>query len=105
MFKMADLNSQAWPRFAWAILCILTACLALHFLAKDSVLAAEQAVPEPAASGENTQFYEEADDKDDLVMPAGQLAGIAPCEIQSEFFNAENHEKLANSPVLPPPRP
>ncbi len=104
MFKMANLNSHAWPSYTYAIFCILAACLALHFLAEDSVLVAELAAPDQPAAGENAQFYDESDDKDDLVMPAGQLAGITPSEIQRAFVSAENHEKLANSPVLPPPK-
>ncbi len=104
MFKMADLNSRAWPRCMQAIFCILVACLALHFLAEDSVLVAELAAPDQAASGENPQFIDETDHKDDLVIPAPQLARISPSEVQMAFISAENRKKLADSPVLPPPK-
>ncbi len=104
MFEMASLHSQSWPRYVWAIFCILVGCLAMHFLVEDSVLIPDLAAPDQAASGGNPQFYDETDHKDDLVMPAGQLARISPGEIQTAFFDLAKHAKLADKPVLPPPK-
>ncbi len=104
MFKMADLNARARPRYVWAIFCILVGCLATHFLVEDSILVPDLVAPDQAASGENPQFYDETDHKDDLVIPAGQLARITPSEVQTAFFDPEKYERLINSPVLPPPK-
>ncbi len=104
MFEMASLYSRSWPRYAGAIFCILVGCLAMHFLVEDSVLVPELAAAGQAASGGNPQFYDETDHKDDLVMPAKQLARFSPGEARTAFFDLAIHEKLADKPVLPPPK-
>ncbi len=104
MSKMANRAVETLPGAAWAIFCILIGCLSLHFLVEDSVL-----FPDLAASGQaevdgSLQLYDETDHKDDLAIPAGQLARISPGQARPAFYCAEKHEKLNASPVLPPPK-
>ena len=104
MSKMASQSIETLPGTAWAIFCILVGCLAMHFLLEDSVLFPDLAAPGQAAVDGSLQLYDEADHKDDLVMPAGHLARISPGQALPPFFSPEKHEKLADTPVLPPPK-
>ncbi len=104
MFKVVDPSSQIAPRITWAIFCILVGCLAMHFLLEDSVLVPDMAAMDLVAAGENPQIFDETEHKDDLVIPAGQLARISACEVQLAPGCNEKHEKLVNSPALPPPK-
>ncbi len=104
MFKMADHPIQGISGNAWAIICILVGCVAMHFFLEGSLVFPDLAFPVQGEAGGSLQLFDETDDKDDLVMPAGQLDKISPCLVQAAFSAPENYEKLDDAPVLPPPK-
>jgi hypothetical protein len=104
MFKMASRSFDILPSTVRVISCILVGCLAMHFLLEDNIFFPNVTVTAQAAANGSLQLCDEADHKDDLVLPAGLPARISPDQVNAALAGPENYKKFASSPILPPPK-
>ena len=83
-------------------LCILIACLAMHFLVEDSLLLHTAASPESAQA--NPLSYDQVTHQDDLVLPVHLPERIMNNAVPAAYFWIVPVEMQTESPILTPPK-
>ena len=102
MSRMASFPFLPQSKAVYWGLCILVACLAIHFLVENSLLLHTAASPESAWA--NPLSFDQVTHQDDLVLPVQLPERMANKPVPAAYFWIVPVEKQAASPILTPPK-
>jgi hypothetical protein len=104
MVRSAFPGLPGLPGLMQLSLCILVACLAVHFIVEDTRLASIFAPPDLAAQGTHPADNTEFDHLDDLAFPVSIPEQVSESMFPHGFFWTVLVEKPANFPIPIPPK-
>jgi hypothetical protein len=86
------------------VLCILVACLAVHFLVEDTRLPSIFSSPAPSAESSHAASSAEIDHLDDLAFQVSVPEQVIESRISHVYALTMLLKKPANFPILTPPK-